>query len=140
MGEKMKNFGLFCIIFSFLVLMVWKQEADGLFFGAPRNNCSNNRQCRKTWLRRRVTNVFCSGGNLIRRIFGRRRGRNCSANQCAQCTRDSHCSYNQQCSGYSCVSRSTSTLSSGRSCSRNSDCFGSSYCRKTFIDDSKRCS
>merc|ERR1711963_1391418 len=117
--KKMKNFTLICITISFLLLIFCKQEVDGLFFGRPRTTCSSNRQCRYGC--RKVTNVFCSAGNLIRGLF-RRKGRSCSGYQCRECISDSNCSYNKYCSGGSCLSR-------GSSCSSSSQCSGSQSCR-----------
>ena len=54
-------------------------------------------------------NVYIS--DLLRGLFGRRGG-NCSANQCAQCTRDRHCSFSERCSSYNCISRCTSSYNS----------------------------
>merc|ERR1711963_826859 len=117
---KMKSFTIVCISVLLFVSIFFHQEVDGLFFGAPRNNCSSNRQCRKTGLCRRVTNGLCSANNFVRRLFNRRaRNGNCSAYRCAECTRDSHCGFQERCSGYSCVSRCTSRYVDGeykRSC------------------------
>merc|ERR1711963_189120 len=118
---KMKNCTIIFISVLLIVAFFFDQEVDGLFFGAPRNNCNSNRQCRKTRLCRRVTNGFCSANNFVRRLLNRRaRNGNCSAYRCAECTSDRHCPSWERCSGYSCISRCTSRYVDGeykRDCS-----------------------
>merc|ERR1712038_805282 len=92
--EKMKTYSYLVVAIILTLIIVLESEASR----NRRSSCRSNNQCRKTGKCIRKPNYFCGLGNLL---FGRKK--TCHHYECAECTKNYHCSGNQYCSGYTCV-------------------------------------
>jgi len=90
----MKTYSYLVVAIILTLLIVLESEASR----NRRSSCRSNNQCRKTGKCIRKSNYFCGLGNLL---FGRKK--TCHHYECAECTKNYHCSGNQYCSGYTCV-------------------------------------
>ena len=58
----MRNLIPGCFVFAILLTLMFTQNANGIFFGTPSNNCYRNNQCRYG-ICRKVTNPGCVVGS-----------------------------------------------------------------------------
>jgi len=90
----MKTYSYLVVAIILTLIIVLESEASR----NRRSSCRSINQCRKTGKCIRKPNYFCGLGNLL---FGRKK--TCHHYECAECTKNYHCSGNQYCSGYTCV-------------------------------------